>query len=188
VILLSKLGRLMSDLTASEAKLEERKKTLEHILSEMKKLPKPKNKTEDIAQAERVEGFLTYMVSHELEDLIEERNWFAGVLLSASILEDLGKRKLERIFAGKIKPEKIDRLTLEQTTMFLLSSGAINQEIYAKLMEIREARNDIAHNSFAALMTLVMKDLSKSEEAKKFRLIIERAIACLKAISPPSIP
>jgi len=105
VIALSKVDRLMPKLTALEVKQEERRKVLERIISEMETLPEPMNETEGIAQVERVEGLLTYFVSHKLENWIQEGNWFVGVLLSASLLEDTGRRRLERKFAHKISPE-----------------------------------------------------------------------------------
>ena len=68
---------------------------------------------------ERVEGFYSSIVSWELEDFTESRNWFVGVILSASFLENVGKRKLKKRFKGMINPNKIDNLQLEETIVLL---------------------------------------------------------------------
>lgn len=72
--------------------------------------------------------------------------------------------------------------------MFLLASGTINQKTYAKLMEIKEARNRLAHDSFEAMKISLVKVSPESKEAKDAKSIIKKAIYCLKMISPPVIP
>lgn len=187
VILLSASDCLMPKLTASRATVRGRTEALSQMISELKKLPKPKNEKEEIAQVERVEGFFTYFAAYKLEGLIAQGDLLVGVLLSAALLEDQGKRKLKRIFAKKISPKQIDRLRLEETIMLLLVSGVINQKTYTKLTEIRKARNKLAHSSLDALKILLAKSSPESKEARNVKSTIRKAITCLKTIQPPSI-
>ena len=71
------------------------------------------------------------LFSYKLEDLIEERNWFVGIILSTAVLEDVGRRKLKRAFKGKIDSKKIERLTFEQTIMMLFASGFVDARTYS---------------------------------------------------------
>jgi hypothetical protein len=104
--------------------------------------------------------------------------------LSVSLLEDAGKRCLKLSFKDKINPNKIDRLTFEEVIMFLYASGKINEKMYQKLMEVREARNRLAHDSLNAMSLLLQTGLSSEKEAQHARAIIKKAADCLRAIVP----
>ena len=137
---------------------------------------------------DRFEGFYTYIVSNKLESLIREKNWLVGVILSASIIDDLGKRKLKRSFKGKINPDKIERLQFDQTIMLLLVAGLIDDRIYQKLMEIKEARNSLAHDSSIAMFAYLETGLEKNNNCRKYKSVIRKAIFCLNSIYPQITP
>ena len=179
---------IIKELQLRNKVMRQKKRILERIISELNKpIPTTESKIQAIARIERVIGFLSYMVSYKLEDCIEKRDWFFGILLSASVLEDLGKRKLQIIFADEIKPTKIDRLTLEETIMLLFASKAIDDKVYTQLLEIKKARNGLAHNPIESLGISLETD-STRDKAKHAKSIIKKAIYCLKAICPPIIP
>jgi len=106
-----------------------------------------------------------------LTDFIKKKQWFAGIIVSASFIESIGKMRLHWRFEGKISKDKIDRLTLDETIMFLHASGVIKQQTYTKMQQVRDARNRVAHKVVDAL-----KIEKKPKEAKK---TIEQTIECL---------
>jgi len=109
-----------------------------------------------------------------LADLIKNEQWFAGIIVSASHIESIGKMRLHWRFEGKISKDKIDHLTLDETIMFLLASGIIDEKAYTKMQEIKNARNDAAHKVI---------EVSKIEKnPKKAKRIIEQTIECLGAL------
>ena len=184
------LDELNRSLDARQKTLDARNKTLDkrtEILTLMKQDLEAET-TPSKENINRFEGYFSYIVSYKLEDLIEEKNWFVGVMLSASILEDVGKRKIKRAFKGKIDSERIERLTIEQTTMMLLASGLVDAKTYQKLMDVKEVRNDLAHDSGKALLSFWRTGSEKDRSCQKYRSTIRKAIFCLKAIYPPVIP
>jgi len=106
-----------------------------------------------------------------LTGFIKKKQWFAGIIVSASFIESIGKMRLHWRFEGKISKDKIDRLTLDETIMFLHASGVIKQQTYTKMQQVRDARNRVAHKVVDAL-----KIEKKPKEAKK---TIEQTIECL---------
>jgi len=145
-------------------------------------------KEEDV-EIERAEGFYSYIVSERLEDCIEAKNWFVGVMLSASILDDMGKRKLKRKFRGQINAKKIENSQLEETIMLLFASNLIDARTYERMMDVKNFRNELAHNSWEALFTLVNAggDI-EDKSCQKSRAVIRKAIKCIEALSPKVIP
>ena len=140
-------------------------------------------------ETERVEGFYSSIVSWELEDFIESRNWFSGVIFSASILDDIGKRKLKRNFKGKINPKKIDNLQLEQTIMLLLASGLIDQITYERMLDVKNLRNDLAHDSIKTLFCFLnTKGNVENKATQRSRAVIKKAIKCIEKMNPKVSP
>jgi hypothetical protein len=139
----------------------------------------------DNLKVDRIEGFYSYIVTYKLQDLIESKNWFVGVLLASALLDDVGKRKLKRQFKGKINPDKIDNLQFEQTIMLLLASNLIDDKTYERMIEIKNLRNDFAHNSWKALKSFMETGKAQTKSSQKSRAIIKKAIKCLDALNPP---
>ena len=106
--------------------------------------------------------------------MIEEKQWFAGIIVSASYLESVGKMRLHWRFEEKISKDKIDHLTLDETIMFLFASGIVDQQTYTKMQQIKETRNRVAHKVVDAL-----KIEQKPTVAKK---TIEQTLECLGVI------
>jgi hypothetical protein len=136
----------------------------------------------------RLQGYYSYIISYKLEDIIEERNWIVGVILSAAALDDIGKLKLKWQLKGKIKPEKIENLNFEETIMLLLASGLVAPKTYQKLMEIKKVRNDLAHDSDIAMSIFLQTGSIESQECKKCKSAIEKAVFCLRALYPLITP
>ena len=105
-----------------------------------------------------------------LKQRIDNMRWFEGVVLSAVFLEVYGVIWLKVYFGNKIDPQRIERLSLEQIIMFLYGLGIVNQDIYSKMMGIKNARNNLLHYPMKLLY---------ASEAKK---IIEKGIKCLEAL------
>jgi hypothetical protein len=176
--------KLKKALEAKKEILEKRHEILVRMNSDLKS----GNKTPSIERTNRLEGYYSHIILCELEDLIEGGNWFVGVVLSAAILEDVGKRKLKRTFKDKIDSKKIEHLTFEQTIMMLLASGVVDAKIYQKLMEVRKVRNDMAHDSNEAMSTFLQTGSTESKDCQKCKSVIKKAIFCLKKINPPITP
>ncbi|MCK4477456.1 hypothetical protein KAU88_02875 [Candidatus Bathyarchaeota archaeon] len=67
------------------------------------------------------------------------------------LLETIGQWKLRAHFEGKIKPQRFDRLGLEQIIMFLFASGLIDYPTYTIMMEVRRMRNNVVHKLWEGL-------------------------------------
>lgn len=114
------------------------------------------------------------VVALTLADLIKKEQWFAGIIISASYIDFIGKMRLHWRFEGKISKDKIDGLTLSGTIMFLLASGIIEPEIYTKLQQVKDARNRVAHKVFDAEQI--------ENNPKEARKIINQTIECLSVL------
>ena len=107
-----------------------------------------------------------------LRNSIKNEEWFKGIILSTVLLEVIGQLKLRARFEGKIKPQRFERLGLEQIIMFLFASELIDQSTYTKMMEVRRMRNKLVHRLGEGL-TL---------DPKEAKATINKAIECLKAL------
>jgi len=105
-----------------------------------------------------------------LKETIDHEEWYKGVVLSATYFEHFGLEKLKEKYRGVIDPQKIENLSLEQIIMFLYISGLIDQPTYSKMIEVKNARNDLVHKPWEHVAMT-------PEDAKK---LIEKAIECLK--------
>ena len=110
-----------------------------------------------------------------LKDSIKNEEWFKGTVLSTVLLEGIGQWKLRARFEGKIKPQRFERLGLEQIIMFLFASGLIDHPTYTKMMEVRRMRNKLVHGLWEGL-TL---------DPKQAKATINKTIKCLKALGFP---
>lgn len=108
-----------------------------------------------------------------LREAIEQEQWFSGIVMGTAFFEVWGLELLKEKFEGKISADKLERLRLEEIILFLYSSEIIDQPTYAKMMELKEARNKIVHNPYELL------------ELDKPKILIEKAIDCLKALGLP---
>jgi hypothetical protein len=127
-------------------------------------------------------GLFSWLLAFKLDELAETENWYVGILLSASFLEDVGKRRLKLIFKERIDANKIDRLRFEEVIMLLLASGEIDCKMYQQLMEVREARNKLAHDPFKAMSLFLQTGRSNKREAQHARAVIRKTAECLRTI------
>jgi hypothetical protein len=142
------------------------------------------SETQRTASLERSIEMFSWLLYLTLENSIKTRNWYVGILLSSSFLEDVGIRRLKLKFKGKINPDKIERLSLEQITMLLLASGTIDYKVYQKLMDVKEARNDLVHGPFKAMSLFAQTGFLDNKESQDARSNIKKAISCLWALAP----
>jgi hypothetical protein len=164
--------------------LDKRNKILTLMNADLENL----DKTPSNDSLSRIEGYYSYITSYKLTDLMEEGNWVVGVILSAAILEDVGKRRLKREFKGKIDSKRIENLKFEETIMMLFASRLVTPKIYQKLMDIKKVRNDLAHDSHKAMSIFLQIGSSRSKECQECKSAIKKAIFCLKTIYPPRTP
>ena len=112
-----------------------------------------------------------------LEETIKnlDKDWFKGVVLSATFFENFGAEKLKKKYHGRIDPKRIENLPLEQIIMSLYISGLIDQPTYSKMIEVKRKRDGLVHTPWANVAM-------DPAEAKK---LIEKAIECLKFLGVP---
>lgn len=160
--------------------------TLQSFQQDLSEIEKDKSISEATRTAalEGLTGLFSYLLYLVLEYLIRDRNWYVGILVSSQFLEDVGNRRLRMTFKGRIDPERIGNLRLEETIMLLLASGTIDYEVYQKLMEVKNARNDLAHDPIEAMKLFAQTGVSDSKESQHARSIIEKAGFCLRALRP----
>lgn len=109
-----------------------------------------------------------------LRECVEKKEWFKGIVLSATFLEGIGSRVLSLHFARQIREEKIERLQLNLIIVLLYASRIIDHSTYSKMVEINQYRNDIVHTK---------EPFSEPEpRAKDAKRIIEMAITCLSKL------
>ena len=121
--------------------------------------------------AQLVEGLVRAPIKI-LKNSIKNEEWFKGIILSTVLFEIIGQLQLQNHFEGKIKPQRFERLGLEQIIMFLFASELIDQPTYTKMMEVRRSRNRLVHRLGEGL-TL---------DPKQAKATIIKTIKCLKAL------
>jgi len=82
-----------------------------------------------------------------LEDAIENKEWFKGIVLSSAFFEHFSSAILLKRTDGGIDNNKLE-LSLERLMRLLLDFGLVSIEIYSKMKEIARERNGLVHNPF----------------------------------------
>jgi len=109
----------------------------------------------------------------ELEECIERKEWFKGIVLSTTFFEAIGKRVLMDALKDKIPSNRLENLRLEQVIIFLFSIEKIDQSMYSKMMEVRKFRNNLVH------LDPFKKPKIQPQIAKK---MMENAIDCISLL------
>lgn len=145
-------------------------KKLENLPSREKQSPKQKKFFSEISAA--------LMTAH-LEYLVEEKNWFAGIVVSASMLDFAGKTRLlwSQKTASEIETRKINELKFAETIKQLLKRKVIDKSTFDKMEEIRHARNEAAHDLLHEVALSLEKKPNDSLEG-----CIRRAIIIVKIL------
>ena len=119
--------------------------TPEKIIKELGKLPLREYQSAN--QRKLYSEIGVALLTTHLEMLIDERNWFTGIIMSASMLEFVGKTMLlwEQARASKTEICKIYLLNFAQTIGRLRASKIIDKHTYKRMEKIRHKRNDMAH-------------------------------------------
>lgn len=105
-----------------------------------------------------------------LKHKIRNKEWFEGVIMASTLLESIGLARLKAHLKRKISWKRIERLSFEQSIMFLYGIGLINRGSYSKMMQIRDERNKLAHK--------VYDQYALSPE--KAHKLVRKAIECFK--------
>ena len=108
-----------------------------------------------------------------LEECIERREWFKGVVLSTAFFEGIGKTVLSGHFKEQISSERFKNLRLELILMFLQASGIIDQPTYSDMMQVKDYRDAVVH------LEPFTEPKLEPEKAEK---IIRKAISCLQTL------
>lgn len=110
------------------------------------------------------------LMTRHLEHLIKRREWFAGILMSASMLEFAGKTKLiwQQTNFPRVGVGRINRLDLAATNKKLFENDMIDEPTYEKIDKIRIVRNEAAHDiPYQAAITLENKPNATLEKRIK---------------------
>jgi len=110
-----------------------------------------------------------------LQEAINQKDWFKGLIMSITYFEHFGINKLKEHFRSKginIDPDKIDRLSLEEIIMVLYSCEIVDQPTYTKMIEVKKKRDKLVHQKKEA-------PIFEIEEGEAENLI-KKAIECLK--------
>lgn len=110
-----------------------------------------------------------------LKGTIKNEEWFKGIVLSAVLLDLLGRWKLQAHFEGNIKPQRFYRIGFEQVIMFLFASKLVDHATYTRMMAVKKMRNDVVHNLLEGV-TL---------DPKQAKTTINKAIKCLRTFGLP---
>ena len=132
--------------------------TYEKTIKELETLP-PREKHSP-EQRKFFSEFSAALLTAHLKHLIENRDWFTGILMSASMLDFAGKTKLlwKQTAVSQSKIRKIYNLKFAETNKHLLKHKIIDKAMYDKIEKIREARNEAAHDiPYQVVLSLMKK-------------------------------
>lgn len=120
--------------------------TYQKVINELKTLP-PREK-QSTEQRKFFSEFSSALLTAHLKHLIENRDWFAGILMSASMLDFAGKTRLlwKHTAVSQSESRKIYNLKFAETNKQLLKHKIIDKSTYDEIDRIREARNEAAHD------------------------------------------
>lgn len=110
-----------------------------------------------------------------LQETIDQKDWFKGIIMSATYFERLGIKKLKERFQSRgiiISPDRIERLELERIIMFLYGCGIIDQNTYSQMFEVKNKRKDLVHKIGPVY------DLNEQEAER----LIKKAIECVRKL------
>jgi hypothetical protein len=110
-----------------------------------------------------------------LQDIIKRKDWFTGLIMSATFFEHFGISRLKEYFHSKginIGSDRIERLDLGEIIMFLYGCGLIDQPTYTKMFEIKKKRDELVHQK---------KEMPIFEiKEKEGENLVKNAIECLE--------
>lgn len=118
---------------------------IDKIIEKLQKLPPREDQSS--AQRKFFSQITPVLFTKHLEHLIKKRNWFAGIAMSASMLDFAGKTRLlwKQSKTSKNRIRKIYKLDFASTIRQLLEQGIIDQSMHKKMEKIRDVRNEAAH-------------------------------------------
>jgi hypothetical protein len=102
---------------------------------------------------------------------LANKEWFKGIVLSATYLEHFGLERLRDYFKGKITNQRLKHLSLESIITLLFGCGLIDQNTYSRMIEIKDARNQFVHQPWA--------NVTMTE--KESETLLNKALQCLEA-------
>lgn len=106
-----------------------------------------------------------------ITDALRNKEWFKGIVLSATYFEHFGLEKLRAHFKGKISEERLNGLSLESIITLLFGCGLIDQNTYTRMIEVKDRRNAFVHQPWA---NITITD-------QEGEIILKKALQCLEA-------
>lgn len=118
-----------------------------------------------------------------LENTIKEKDWFKGIVLSATMLERYGCLMLKEQFASKQTKvdEQLERLHLKEIALFLYGLQKIDETHYEIMLMVNHERNKAVHQTKDRTFFVTR------EADKKYEPLIRKAIECLKVLGAKKI-
>jgi len=119
-----------------------------------------------------VDAILVYKPRVYILDALENKDWFKGIVLSATFFEHFGLERLKEHFKGKISPKRLEDLNLASIITLLFGCNIIDESTYTRMIEVKNKRNDLVHQPWE---NVVLSD-------KDGKTILKKALQCLKAL------
>ncbi len=106
-------------------------------------------------------------------------DWKPAIILSELYLEKIAKNKVQKIFKNrKLKlHKKIERLTLNEVTLFLYTLHEINSKEFTEINKLQKARQSIVHPKKTSEPLF-----SGNKANKKYEPLIQNAITVISSL------
>lgn len=93
-------------------------------------------------------AFVVFGPLKTLKEAMKDKDWFRGIVLSATYFEAYGKLKIrEHLDKNKIiiSKEKIEGLKLNQVITLMYALKIIDMKTYQTMLKIKNKRDDLVH-------------------------------------------
>jgi len=118
--------------------------TPNETLEKLGKLPKREDMSEQDKNLYSEVG--SALLSGELENLINSKQWMSGIIVTALMLDFVGKTRLIWHHNGSVTTRTIEKYTFFKTINKLRQYNIIDEPTYNKMQEIKNVRNSFAHD------------------------------------------
>jgi len=141
-----------------------------------------KNKIEDEARISLQPSGAYFNITdptiRTLQESIDKKEWFAGIVFAATFLEHFGSHRLRESYRDTFGSDDLLQLGLKHIAMLLFASKIIDDSIYRKMTRINSFRNKSVHGRLGKQKALRSLGIDPTGAEQ----IIEEAIECLNAL------
>ncbi len=133
--------------------------------------------TDDIAISESVEELIIKDPTSEMQNAINERDYFKAITYACAIFEYYGKQLLFWYFASNgtsVSREKIDGIELTSIIVMLYTHKIIDDSTKTKICNVKRMRNSFIHEGGSIKLTSLRR--------KEFDTATKHALTCVKFI------